>query len=369
MAFSDWLSATADRVRTDGLSGVRRSGYELYLGGLRRALSVTYDPEYVWDRDWDVLLILDACRTDLMLEVADDYDYIDGVGEFTTAASSTTGWTEANFDDRFETEMATTGYVTGNPNSVNIGDHEFPDTCECGADVTPNSDERHQSGRYTCGSCETVIDGDRRHPFGEFVEAWRYNWDNDVGTIHPESVTSHAIEMIRETDLDRYIVHYNQPHQPFVDDDLGEQTRIAAEGAEKEGGGSNIWQNSNTGRWRRRPSGEPTARISSTSWIHFHFCSRTWTQRPSQSPRITGTRSGNSVSTVTHVRRCHSMSWWTYRGSRRPQRTSTGSIPRHSGRTPTTPSRRPTTSNVASPIWGISENHSPSPTNFYRFSV
>jgi hypothetical protein len=241
MAFSDWLSATADRVRTDGLSGVRRSGYELYLGGLRRALSVSYDPEYVWDRDWDVLLILDACRTDLMLEVADDYDYIDGVGEFTTAASSTTGWTEANFDDRFETEMATTGYVTGNPNSVNIGDHEFPDTCECGADVTPNSDERHQSGRYTCGSCETVIDGDRRHPFGEFVEAWRYNWDNDVGTIHPESVTSHAIEMIRETDLDRYIVHYNQPHQPFVDDNLGEQTRIAAEGAEKESDASNIW--------------------------------------------------------------------------------------------------------------------------------
>jgi hypothetical protein len=242
MSLTNWLSDTADRVRDDGFDGVVESGYELYLGGLRRALSLTYDPEYIWDRDWDVLLILDACRRDLMLEVADDYDYLGEVGSFTSPASSTTGWSLANFDDQFAAEMANTGYVTGNPNSVNVARFEFPDTCGCGDAVDPDYYDAHHTGTYDCAACGRTVEGEQVHPFAVFEEMWRQEWDNDVGTMHPEPLIARAIEMARSGDVDRLIVHFNQPHQPFVSGAFGKGSRIEGEGETREKRSRDIWE-------------------------------------------------------------------------------------------------------------------------------
>jgi len=53
--------------------------------------------------------------------------------------------------------------------------------------------------------------------FSHLEEVWRYGWDPDSNTIPPRAVTDTAISIARERDWNRLIVHYMQPHVPFLD--------------------------------------------------------------------------------------------------------------------------------------------------------
>jgi hypothetical protein len=47
-------------------------------------------------------------------------------------------------------------------------------------------------------------------------EVWADGWDDQLGTVPPRTVTDRAIHAGRSLPADRLIVHYMQPHQPFV---------------------------------------------------------------------------------------------------------------------------------------------------------
>jgi len=224
----------------DGIRGGYQSAHELYLGGLRRFARLTYyDPEYIWERDWDLLIVLDACRYDLMEEVVDDYPYIMDCDSFVSVASSTTGWSESNFDERFSSQLASAAYVTGNPNSVRIAPHEFSEVCSCGQTVEPSYDDIYHTGKYQCDQCGTVLEGTRTHPFGRLEEVWRTDWDEEFGTITPDPITQRAITVARTGEFDRLIVHYNQPHYPFISESIGVGTNPAER--HRKSTGRNVW--------------------------------------------------------------------------------------------------------------------------------
>src|SRR5699024_6525154 len=111
----------------------------------------------IYEPDWDVLIILDACRADLVEEVADKYAFITDVGRFRSRGSKTTDWMSRNFTDDYADEMARTAYITGNPFSRRV-------------------------------------DGER---FAILDEVWRYGWDADVATIPAEPITDRAIDTWR----------------------------------------------------------------------------------------------------------------------------------------------------------------------------
>jgi hypothetical protein len=52
--------------------------------------------------------------------------------------------------------------------------------------------------------------------FLHLEEVWRDGWDSSHKTILPETVTDRAIALHREFDPERTIIHYMQPHTPFV---------------------------------------------------------------------------------------------------------------------------------------------------------
>ncbi|WP_210408908.1 hypothetical protein [Halorhabdus rudnickae] len=56
--------------------------------------------------------------------------------------------------------------------------------------------------------------------FAVMDEVWRYAWDHEVGTVRAEAVTEAAVDTLRSRDVDRVIVHYMQPHHPFVPNPL-----------------------------------------------------------------------------------------------------------------------------------------------------
>ncbi|WP_276280667.1 hypothetical protein [Halorussus caseinilyticus] len=166
------LSNVREHVERAGVAGFREFFAKLYLRKFG-----SHPGRSVYDDDWDVLVVLDACRTDLMREVADDYPFLGEVGTFDSPGSHSQEWMAANFGDDRREEIRDTAYVTANPFS------------------------------------EKMLDADS---FAVLDEVWRYAWDDELGTVPPRPVTDRAISVARERSPDRLVVHYMQPHVPFV---------------------------------------------------------------------------------------------------------------------------------------------------------
>jgi len=176
MDLTGWASDSISRIRTDGFDGVRESLRPVYHKALQGTSRLRDPGTPVYDRDWDLLIVVDACRFDLMREVASDYEYISDVSQSRSLDSMTLLWMRKNFVPTYDTEMSETAYVCGNPFSKQALDEDDFD----------------------------VLD-----------EVWKYVWD-DPGTVLPRAITDRTIATAREHQPDRLIAHYMQPHCPFI---------------------------------------------------------------------------------------------------------------------------------------------------------
>lgn len=152
--------------------GVKIWGTKWYL---RKTRSI--EPVNFFDKEWDVLIVLDACRLDLMQEVAPEYTYVSSISSVTSVGSATHQWMPETIDNTPIGVLKGTAFITGNPFS----------------DKFLNDDQ-----------------------FAVLDEVWRYAWDEDAGTVLPRPVTDRAISVGREVEPERLVVHYMQPHAPFV---------------------------------------------------------------------------------------------------------------------------------------------------------
>ena len=66
----------------------------------------------VFEREWDVLVVLDACRADLLAAVASEIPFLDDVETVRSVGSSSSEWLENTFVGHAET--ARTVMVTAN---------------------------------------------------------------------------------------------------------------------------------------------------------------------------------------------------------------------------------------------------------------
>lgn len=126
---------------------------------------------HLYDRDWDVAIVLDACRCDLFQSA--NWTVPKSVEPIYSVASMTGDWMERTFPE----DASDTVYVTS----------------------APFSDEVLDAGR-----------------FGELDEVWRYAFDEEIGTVLPDWVTDRAIVHGRQGDYQRLVVHYMQPHFPSI---------------------------------------------------------------------------------------------------------------------------------------------------------
>lgn len=181
------LAAAARSLRYAGLDAVRE-----FVSRTYHSLGAASDPDPVLDADWDLLVVLDACRADVFADVVGSGDYSFDVGTSATSpASSSTEWLEAVFGRASDDALAEVSYVTGNPYS------------------------------------SRTIDTDR---LGACEEVWRDAWDDERGTIPPRPLTDAAVRAGREHDTDRLVVHYMQPHFPTVFD--GEEDGGGGDGSD-----------------------------------------------------------------------------------------------------------------------------------------
>jgi hypothetical protein len=197
MSLADWVRNTTSRVRADGIEGAVESGRGLYRGGWRLLGSRLPLGTNVYDREWDLLVVLDGCRTDLLRAAANDHAFLGNVGTAWSVGSSSREWLAKTFAPRHRKAVAETAYVSANPYTDDI-------LSPGGADG--NSSPFNPANWPSLSAEEFLV----------VEEVWRDSWDDDLGTVAPRTVTDAAIRLARERSPGRLVVHYMQPHQPFV---------------------------------------------------------------------------------------------------------------------------------------------------------
>ena len=127
----------------------------------------------VFEEDWDNLLILDACRYD----VFESYGRLDGdLEKRISKGGATREWLRGNFSDR---DLRDVVYVTANPQFYKYQD-------------------------------------ELNTKFHDVWHIWQDDWDDDLKTVHPETTAEKAREALAEYPDKRLLVHFNQPHGPFL---------------------------------------------------------------------------------------------------------------------------------------------------------
>ena len=149
----------------------------------------------VMDADWDNLLILDACR----------YDYFEAQHDFDAPLDRVVSPGKMSWEFMQETflgrQFHDTIYITSNPFATRLPEDTFFKT------------------RY-------------------LIE----EWDDDVGTIHPEDVVAAAEEAHANHPNKRLILHFMQPHRPYLGPTADElRERVDLIGYRNEGDGLQIW--------------------------------------------------------------------------------------------------------------------------------
>lgn len=131
---------------------------------------------HIFDEDWDNMIILDACRYDYFERQSD----LPGTLEKRESlASMTHEWVSANFTDR---ELYETVYISANGQFLNAKDRH-------GAEV---------------------------HEFvGLFGDSYR-DGSGEGKFVPPDVVTEHALEASEKFPNKRHLIHYLQPHNPYL---------------------------------------------------------------------------------------------------------------------------------------------------------
>ncbi len=210
MAFSDFIDEALDDYRKYGAKSFQYTAQELFHGALSRAgYWVNYGEDF-YDREWDLLVLLDACRWDLMEEVVAEYDFVETHGNFMGQSSHSREFLHKTFKENNTTgldKLRVWKRVMLDPDDITPFKESY----------TMKTDPAIANTAYvTWNVFAEMLDEDA---FAEYVPVGRAKWGDDADILPPRAITDRAIDTMRTGDAERAIVHYMQPHTPFRDSD------------------------------------------------------------------------------------------------------------------------------------------------------
>jgi len=156
----------------------------------------------IFDRDWDLLVILDACRVDTLASLADSINWIDEIDKIRSVGGMSAEWMLKTFTQQREEIIDETAFVSGNIWSHRIFNERFHEHME----------HRYDMIHEGFPKWEPVSAND--FAYYETV----YPFSNQDLRLHPEAehiphvLTDRAIAVGRQEDFDRMVIHYTLPH-------------------------------------------------------------------------------------------------------------------------------------------------------------
>lgn len=213
-SFKEWVAEHRAQIQSDPVRGLFHAAFTAYLGFWYTLTSRWPLGTHVYDEDWDLLVILDACRVDVLESVADEYEFIETVDSRWSVGSHSHEWLTQTFSEDYADEIANTAYVSGNGHThETFVEREYPPD-----ETVP----------FCWPNWRTIGTED----FGQLDMLWETAHQDELG-VPPRAITDRTVEVARESDYDRLIAHYMQPHIPYITGALAEDrspTNIEAKG-------------------------------------------------------------------------------------------------------------------------------------------
>jgi hypothetical protein len=174
--------------------------------GRMAVLSRTSLGTNIFEKNWDLLIILDTCRPDALTQVACEYDFLNSsVGKIASVGASSPEWIAQTFTTKYMEKIKKTGYITSNAWSNRIlEDGQRPE-------------EKLLDGLYVPTDWDTTT-ADSLALFKPIWKNTRSEYEvADFPHADPMTMTDVTINIGRSTqDYNRLIVHYMQPHAPYL---------------------------------------------------------------------------------------------------------------------------------------------------------
>lgn len=194
------------RIYSDRLT---RQLYALYFLPWMTATARFPIGRRIYEHEWDALVVLDACRVDAMREVAPEFDFIDDVQRVVSVGSTSKEWIANTFTERYREEIRDTACVTAN----SWVDTVLTDDVDWGFwTATKESFLESHALFARLMARDTVKQAD----FETFESIGSLGAEESFGVTTAEDVTDYAIEVGRRSDAGRLLVHYMQPHAPYL---------------------------------------------------------------------------------------------------------------------------------------------------------
>lgn len=161
------------------------------------------------ERDWDNLLLLDACRYDLFEKHSD----LPGeLKEYYSVASNTAEYVQKTFKNEYFGDIVC---VTSTPKYYK-----------------PNVEDS----------------------FHDIIHVWKDDWDEDYRTVLPEVMNKRVLEAHRKYPQKRVLAHYIPPHQPFIGEtgqQLPHEVQFSGEVIQMDKEKPNVWEALRQGAYTR----------------------------------------------------------------------------------------------------------------------
>lgn len=181
------------------MSNLLNRGFDQYAGIALSLLSRYPLGTNVYEREWDTLILLDTCRVDALEQVADDYEFLPPSGQISSITSIASGsytWMANTFVEEYAQEVANTVYVSANAYAERILENGWK----------PEDDRGLSHCNWDTLTADDLLALD---------QPWRHD-ENPLYHPRPNYVTERAIGHYRKYEPERMIVHYSQPHDPYI---------------------------------------------------------------------------------------------------------------------------------------------------------
>ncbi len=139
----------------------------------------------IWKKDWNYLIVLDACRYDYFEKVYKKYPILrrGRLEKVCSPGSSTREWLLSVFGNGRYDDVV---YISANPfvNSKGIPYRGF--------------------------------DPKRYFRFHKIVDVWDFGWVEELKTVHPGEVNKAVLVAVKLYRNKNFVIHYMQPHYPYL---------------------------------------------------------------------------------------------------------------------------------------------------------
>lgn len=152
----------------------------------RRVSKISQEPQGIFEEEWDNLIVIDGCRHDLYEEVTSIAKSRISLG------SSSNNFVERNFSEGDHSDIV---YVTANPH------------------IDPFEENAKNYFYELTGRKPSET-------FFEIFYTYLTDWNDDKGTVLADKVVRDAQTAEKLFSDKKKIIHFMQPHHPFVTSDL-----------------------------------------------------------------------------------------------------------------------------------------------------